>query len=303
MEQHSEAHPSPPHLGMTSLTPFGTFSKLPLEIRLQIYSLLLPSAKSSRPLSKSITPCHIRDSIEKPLTGPARKLVEIAIIEVSRAISAEVIGLFYSTNTFLFEFPVEFPGSRRPTLRCFANQQANDFPIMQTFTLPSQYACDHIRSLEIEFSSPILGELKEYDMGADLVSMELLKRLQTPRVSRNKLTIYITSFREVSPLWLKTRFFQALLQLPAFEFIKMKLERGRREGHQNQSRLGISLSDDVSQIQIGIVKYVMILEGTSVAVEAVEKEYASIWGPATIRWSGAGARIEFRPRAHSNKLR
>ena len=299
MERHSEAHPSTPHSGITEPTPFGTLSKLPLEVRLQIYSLLLPSKESSGALSKSITPCH-------KLESSYRKVVDITIMEVSGAISAEVIELFYSTNTFLFEIPVCFLVFDQPTFRCDADRQGNELPITQTFTYPSQHAWDHIKSLEIEFYSPSGLEHEEYDMGNDSASLEMLSRLRTPRVLRNELTVHISRSREASPLWLKTLLFQTLPKLPAFEVIKMKVEEGRRQRSYDvepKYNTDIRWGEDVLYYRYRNMKYVIEIERVSAAVGAVEEEYRSTWGPATIHWECGGALIVFKPRAHLNKLR
>ena len=71
--------------------------------------------------------------------------------------------------------------------------------------------------------------------------------------------------------------------LPAFEVIKMKVREGHREGTKTDPWLSMNWPDDRCYSQPGDHNYSIILESVSVAIGAVEKEYASTQGPASSR--------------------
>lgn len=215
MRRLSKALRSVPPPAMKNLSLFDTLSTVPLEIKTEIYRLIL---HRSFPLRKTITSCIEQLSSEQDLAATSHKLVDVAIMQVSKAISAETINLFYSINTFHVVIPAGVPEKDQPSIWTW------------NFTLPSQQACEHMKDLKVSFSSAQLLGPKEHDLSERSTSAELVKKLKAPSVVRNRLTVEVFHLRQATSPWMETYFFQALTNLTNFDTVEISLTCERRDG-------------------------------------------------------------------------
>lgn len=288
MEKVSEAFPPP---AIKEPAPFGNLSTLPQEIRLQIYDLLL---SASSLLRKAIRSYFETSPPEEALPATSHNLVNVAIMQVSRAISAEAMDVFYSINRFHIGIPAGFPQNYKPTAVYDVEPRAKR-TVSWIFALPSQRALDHIRDLKISFHSCILDESKENDMSEDSVSTELVRKLQKPNVLRNMLTIEIFRFRQARTPLMKAHFFQNLATLTDFEAIEFNVNGGiRRAFAPYMNRVSLGRSPHYNDF---------FCEDPSIAIGAIKKEFESIWGPASVRRDLEDCFITFKPRPQLGRSR
>ncbi len=215
MELFSKAPSSVPTPTSKNLSPLGTLAILPLEIMLQAYHQFL------------IHPCPLYKAF-RPYSGPPSSslhYVDITLLLLSKTISTEAVDVFYSINTLRIEIPALHPQSQQPIF-WYGGDQRVEQCASGASTIPSKLACEHIKNLKISFCQHKLDEIKTNDLGKGPVSLELAKRLKTPRVPRKKLTIELYHLLDFRIVMSMARFIESLFTLSYFETIEIEVNFG-----------------------------------------------------------------------------
>lgn len=151
-----------------------------------------------------------------------------------------------------------------------------------------------LKHLKISLHSRTLDESKDHCMSEGSVSAELVRRLQTPVVLRNTITIKVSSLQQASTPLMKARFFQTLAKLTDFASIRIRVKRGFRR----QSSPYMSYQSGASPYNICDV-----CEEPSIAMGATREGFSSIWGPGSVRRERKECLITFKPRAYLGRSR
>ena len=289
MEKLSEVLSLLPSPVVKEPTPLGTFSTLAPEIRLQIYSLLFHRAS---PLRKAIRSYYEPVRQEEDMPATCRNLMDVAILQVSKAVSAEAMHVFYSTNKFHIEIPPGFPREYQTVVLDDVGSRGKR-TVSWIFALPPQQACDYLKDLKISLQSCTLDESEDHDLSKCSVSAELVRRLQTPVVLRNTLTITLSRFQQARTPLMKAHFFQTLAKLTDFASIEIGVQGGFRR----QSSLCMRYQSGAEIYNI----YDAIED--DVAIGMIKEGFLSIWGPASVRREFGKCLVTFQPRGYLGGLR
>lgn len=217
---------------MNDPSPFGTLSTIPQEVKLEIYLLLLCRPSSLR---KALRSCIEPLSQDQHPTATSHRFVDVAILQVSKGISAEAMNVFYSVNTFHIEIPAGVPKADQPSIWSWI------------FLLPSQQACEHIRDLKISFSTAQLLGPKDHDLNEGSIIGELIRKLEMSRVPRNRLTVDVFHLRHAASPWTDTYSFQALVSMTSFSSIEVNMTCVRRDGTRYFNRDPIVIEGTVKE--------------------------------------------------------